>query len=299
MSSAVKPFVESSALLGDGEAVRARVRRDGYLFLRGLIPRDDLLALRRDILGVCRAHGFLAADAPLEEGIAAPGVKYIEPDTPYQAAYRDLQRLESFHAMAHHPALLAVMEQVTGEAVLVHPRNIGRLMFPNNNQHTTPAHQDYIHIQGTEETYTAWIPLGDCPRALGGLEALAGSHRFGVLPGRQAYGAGGVGVDTDHLGLEWHGGDFACGDVLLFHSLCVHRATPNLTPDRMRLSLDYRYQGVSQPVTQGSLEPHMGCLSWDEIYAGWRETRLQYYWRSLPLNIVPFTTKYHEAILKA
>ena len=58
---------------------------------------------------------------------------------------------------------------------------------------------------------------------------------------------GGIGAA---VGLEWAGGEFRCGDALLFQSLCVHRGTHNLTPDRVRLSVDYRYQPASQPVVR-------------------------------------------------
>ena len=70
-------------------------------------------------------------------------------------------------------------------------RNIARVIFPRNTKYTTPAHQDYIHIQGTEETWTAWFPLGDCSKELGSLAILPRSHVFGILPTHTAYGAGG------------------------------------------------------------------------------------------------------------
>lgn len=290
-----EPFFDATPLLGHPEALREQAAREGTLFFRGLIPPEPLLDLRRRILDVCARHGFLAAGTPLDVALAAPGVCWREGDPEYMAAYDEIQRLEAFHALAHQPPLLAALEGLFGEAVLVHPRNIARVMFPQNNRFTTPAHQDYVHIQGTEDTWSAWIPLGDCPRELGGLEVLPGSHRFGVLPVRSAYGAGGLGVETDGLGLAWAGGDFHCGDVLLFHSLCVHRATDNMTPDRVRLSVDYRYQGVSQPVTEGSLLPHFNRLSWDKIYQGWERADLQYYWKKHPPRIVEWTRQYHAS----
>ena len=85
------------------------------------------------------------------------------------------------------------------------------------------------------------------------------------------------------------------GDVLLFHSLCVHRGVPNTTPDRVRLSVDYRYQGISQPITPGSLLPHFNRRTWDEIYAGWERADLQYYWQRTSLSVVEFTRAYHES----
>jgi hypothetical protein len=291
----MEPFVDSTPLLADPEALRARAREEGYLFFSSLLPSESVLDLRRRILEICARHGFLAGGTPLDAAVAAPGAQCREGDAGYMAAYDDIQRLEAFHALAHQPPLLAALRALFGEEVLAHPRNIARVMFPQNNRFTTPAHQDFVHVQGTEETWTSWIPLGDCAAELGGVEVLAGSHRFGVLPAHRAEGAGGLGVQTDQLGLTWRGGDYRCGDVLLFHSLVVHRGRDNHTPDRLRLSVDYRFQGVSQPVEGRSLLPHFNRLSWEEIYQGWEREDLQYYWKQLDLRLVEFTTRYHEA----
>jgi hypothetical protein len=42
---------------------------------------------------------------------------------------------------------------------------------------------------------------------------------------------------------------------------------------------------VSSPVHPSSLLPHHGQLTWEDIYAGWKSKRYQYYWRSLPVNV--------------
>ncbi|MDE0553523.1 MAG: phytanoyl-CoA dioxygenase, partial [Candidatus Poribacteria bacterium] len=71
-----------------------------------------------------------------------------------------------------------------------------------------------------------------------------------------------------------------------FHSHAVHKALPNQTSDRIRLSVDYRYQGSSQPVTEGSLLPHFNRMGWDEIYTSWKSAQYQYYWNAFDLNRV-------------
>ena len=38
----ITPFINSFELIADGPALAARMRRDGYLFLPGLLPRDDI-----------------------------------------------------------------------------------------------------------------------------------------------------------------------------------------------------------------------------------------------------------------
>ncbi len=286
------PFQISNSIIHDGAALRERMSGDGYLFFEGLLDRDAILEVRRSITQLCAEAGWISPNADLMDAIATPGTKWVEPQPEFMAVYNRVMRLECFHALAHQPAISKVVGQITQDQVLVHPRNIARIIFPDNEKYTTPAHQDYIHIQGTEQTYTAWIPLGDCPQSLGSLAILTGSHRLGLLPTHSAYGAGGRGIDTDALDLTWACGDFQLGDFVLFHSLTVHKGLPNRSPDQIRLSVDYRFQGISQPVTKDSLLPHYAQLTWEEIYRGWRSTEYQYYWKKYPLHLVEFSPKF-------
>jgi hypothetical protein len=78
------------------------------------------------------------------------------------------------------------------------------------------------------------------------------------------------------------------GDVLLFHSHTVHAARPNISDGALRISADYRFQSASLPVVADSLQPHMGRLRWDDVYADWPEPGdLRFYWRRLPLDVAP------------
>lgn len=280
----LQPFTATTPQeAADPGILRHRAHRDGYLLLRGLLPPHELLAVRAGVLRVLLGAGWCdeAARVPPELPRHAEGA-----DPEFMALYDGVQRLEAFHRLALHPALLGAFEALWGEAVLPHPRNIARIMFPRHTRTTTPAHQDHLLIGGTPETWTAWIPLGDCPLGLGGLAVMTGSHREPLLPVSPAAGAGGVTVDADALPHPWVGGDLEAGDVLAFHSHTVHAALPNLSPDRLRLSVDFRYQPLSHPVRADSLQPHYGRLSWEEIYAGWASTEGQYYWRALGPNVV-------------
>ena len=219
------------------------------------------------------------------DGIANGERTYLEPEPDYLEVYDGVQRLESFHKLAHAPEILDLMGKMVGEEVLPHATKIARLMFPQNNQFATPPHQDFVHIQGSTETYSCWMPLGDCPRELGGLSILAGSHQQGVFEYHPELGAGGMGVDAEYLTGEWLTTDYRAGDALIFHSMTVHKSLPNTTLDRMRFSVDYRYQAASQPIVEAYLGPHNVKSSWEEIYSGWKSKDLQYYWQNLDVNI--------------
>ena len=287
----------SNDILNSPEELSNRAERDGYLFLHGILNEDILLNLRRQILELCREAGWVQEGPDLMAGQGTPGITTVEGQPKYMEVYDKVQKLESFHSLAHEPAILDVLQKVFGEEVLVHARNIARMIFPQNKLHTTPPHQDYIHIQGTAETYTAWMPLGDCPKELGSLSVLVGSHQAGMYKYKpENYGAGKSSIDVEKLSYTWAEGDYGLGDFLLFHSMMVHKALPNLTPSSMRLSVDYRYQGRSQPLVEASMQPHFGRLSWDEIYQGWKSTQFQYYWKDHDLNYVPFDSSHYEAL---
>ena len=279
-------------LLGAPEALRAQLDEDGFVFLRGLVPWEAVLVVRRAILECCRAGGWLVEGAELMESVADPARACVEPEPAFLAVYREIQQREAFHALAHDPVLLDLAERLLGEPALPHPNKIARLSFPGNVQHTTPPHQDFPFIQGSARTYTMWIPLGDVPRALGGLQVNRGSHRSGVYSHHIAMGAGGMAIRPADLPDAWHTTDYRTGDVLVFHSHMVHRALPNRSPDRLRLSVDFRYQARSEPVSEKNLHPHTGALTWEEVYRGWTRSDLQYYWRRPDVTVTGYDTGY-------
>jgi hypothetical protein len=94
--------------------------------------------------------------------------------------------------------------------------------------------------------------------------------------------------------MRWLSTDYKCGDVLIFGSLTVHRSLPNLSGDRFRLSVDFRYQEEGQALTQSVLEPHFGRLSWEQVYSGWQSDKLQYYWRNKHYELAPWNPSLHE-----
>ena len=59
-------FIDSTSLIDDPPALRDRLQRDGHLFVSGLLPADELEALRLRFLAIARDAGWVQADTPLE-----------------------------------------------------------------------------------------------------------------------------------------------------------------------------------------------------------------------------------------
>lgn len=252
------PFHESDPR-SDAADLRARMNEYGYLFFRGLIPAEEVLTVRRDVVDLIEEAGWLDPSRDRMEAIAKPG---IEPKTEgqpeYLAVYRQILRTPSFHNFPCHPALMNVAERLLDGDVLVHPRRIGRITFPGSQAFTTPAHQDHFYIRGSVDTYSCWAPLGECPMSLGGLAVWPGSHTLGFIEHTERHqgAVGGRGVPVDETQAEWHTNDFGIGDALFFRSYTIHKALPNLSPERLRLSTDNRYQRSKDEIDPAALRPH-------------------------------------------
>jgi hypothetical protein len=284
------PFQDSTDVVEDGAELSSRMETNGYLYVQNLLPAELLEELRLKFLKLARDGGWVKTDAPLDDAIADMNGFCVEPEPNYLEVYHEYYKLPEFHALQHHPALTGLLTRMAGVEIFPHPRLIARTIFPQREEFTTPPHQDFVPIQGTSDTYTAWFPLSDLPAKMGGLTICAGSHRHGVYNFQPALGAGGLEI-TDPLDGDWVSGEFKQGDVLFFHSLAVHQGRPNHS-DRLRISVDARYQRVSDPVNPDSLEMHGKSITWQEVYADWPTNDLQYYWKKLDLTFKDFDASY-------
>jgi len=242
----IEPFTESSALLDDPEALRREASEEGYLFFRGLVEPERLLALRRAVLGLCDKHGWLAPGAPLMNGLAREGIRLGAYDDKRWIAFLcEVLPLPAFRELGLHPRILRVLEAMYGEPAVPHQGDLCRVVAPATPEFTTLPHQDHYYLRGSDRVWTAWLPLGDCPVELGGLAVLPRSHRDGLLAHAGAgSGTRGVEITGDRT---WAMSDLNAGDVVLSSCLTVHRAGDNLT-DRLRISVDYRYQPASAAI---------------------------------------------------
>jgi ectoine hydroxylase-related dioxygenase (phytanoyl-CoA dioxygenase family) len=251
------------------------------------LPHADVTNLLDDITQILFSEDWLLPGHDPLERIANIGAACGDPDPSFKRTYREVFRLESFHALPHNPALKRVMKMVVGEEVLIHPKAIGRLIFPNCERLTVHPHQDYRFMNGDPECYTVWIPLHDCPTDVGPLRILEGSHRFGF----QKHEDENLHVPEIPVGAaigdEWVGGQINAGDVLIFHSLTVHAASPNRS-DKLRISLDCRFQDCRRVLNPANLVfGGESGKSWESIYSQWHSSDLKYYWKKLPLNFQP------------
>lgn len=254
----------SDEVVDDVEELRRRVAQDGYLYLPGLLDRDEVLAARHDVLTRLQEDGVVAPRTDPMAGV--PG-----PEASGKVRHEVALASERLQTLLYGGRLVELYQRFFGEPVRHFDFTWLRAIPPGLG---TAPHGDSVFMnRGTPTLMTAWVPLGDVDLRLGGLIVLEGSHRLDDLrrdyhvrdvdaycendeadaalarSGRWSWN--GV-VDPDpvrlreRLGLRWLTGEFRAGDVVTFPMYTLHGSLDN-TSDRLRLSCDIRYQPASQP----------------------------------------------------
>jgi 1-deoxypentalenic acid 11beta-hydroxylase len=233
-------LVDSADILDDPAALTRLFDRDGYLYLSNVLDVSEVTHVREGLVAALQAQGAVA------EGSTEPiwtGMPITEIDD------NPLYAQESYQALCESPTTMDVLERVFGVPVVVFRSTTIRYSVPNDEQHVTPPHQDHFFIGPNDDFRTAWIPLMEIPRSVGGLCLGVASHQNGIRPHvedgvHESYilkGRRQKGVPPEQIPEEWASTDFAPGDILIFHSSTIHWALPNHS-DKLRLSLDTRAQ---------------------------------------------------------
>jgi SAM-dependent methyltransferase len=192
-------------------------KEPGFILVRNIIERDLIQAVRLQALEICGSQGWIDQN----QTVVVDG---FGPEDPQHFIAQGLMQCHpSFSRLRESPLLRMVLENVAGGPVKDQQGDVWRIVFPNRPDLTTPAHHDAMYF--TEERkpiaiWTAWIPLTDCPLALGPLAV------------------------QDCRG-EWRPQPMREGDVLLFTSYTPHRAIDNVSAGRLRLSVDLRFAAVN------------------------------------------------------
>jgi phytanoyl-CoA hydroxylase len=171
------------------EELRRRYQEDGYLFLKGLLPREDVLKAREQYFKMLEPSGVLKPGTAPVEGIfdAAkdpadfPGIgagsagENGRPGAETAAKFVD-SALEAHYAkwykedFCKHPMLRDTIARISGwgENTFGVKRSLLRNNTPGNK--AIGVHYDQIFLRNGEDTsVTAWVPMGDISLTGGGL----------------------------------------------------------------------------------------------------------------------------------
>ncbi|KAI1212121.1 uncharacterized protein F4807DRAFT_458324 [Annulohypoxylon truncatum] len=267
------------------EELRQRLERDGYLFLKGLLPRDDVLKAREDYFTYLAPSGVLAPGTLPVDGIFDEKKDRGAGSTdangrPRGGLFVDLAlkaHSEPWYkdGFCKHPALHSFIAKITGWGD-DNTLGLTRSLLRNNTPHNKAigVHYDQIFLRhGEDNSMTAWVPMGDIALDGGGLIYLENGHRLGQqiekdfydkarqtgLTEEEAKNAfnknmmdGGLISDgakefaTEHA-RRWLVTDYQAGDVVLHTPYMIHASTINKDPKNViRLGTDLRFVDSSR-----------------------------------------------------
>lgn len=263
--------------------LRERFQHYGYLYFKNYVDAKACDGLLGDLVSVLQPYiGF-----DKEKGHPVLNDQpFFETDPVWDEVYPKVQALETFHDFFHSPAIEHLMETVVNDRVFVYPMKMARIATPGKLGYETPPHQDAHSHQAGPTMAGIWVALHDMEQSMGRLKILPYSHRQGVRRVLEAQGVGGVQCEIFPGEECWHVADYRKGDVIIFHSCCVHKSEPNTADTASRMSVDTRFCDYGAPVFISNLEPHhawrIESLSWESIYRQWQSPERQYYWHDYP-----------------
>jgi len=268
---------DSTILLGDFPALRARYEEDGYLHIKGLLDPDAVLQARARVTARLQELGRLQdnTDPLMAQMKGRTGIGlYDDPDLQASPEVRETLESSSIHDF---------FAGFFGTAATTYQykwlRAVGREEF-------TGAHFDSVYMgRGSQDLMTVWIPLGDITIEEGTLMVCPGTHNLEAFRElHESYGK--LDVDRDVPGdprasghltnhpvtwepkeshtqcwdtklasippparQEWVTSDMAMGDVVIFGIKTLHMSTTNTT-DRFRISCDTRWQPADHAVDE-------------------------------------------------
>ncbi|GIX05897.1 MAG: hypothetical protein KatS3mg115_0300 [Candidatus Poribacteria bacterium] len=257
---------ESNDIYEDAEALRRRMEEDGYLFFRGVLPLETVLAARRAIVEKLASVGEIDESRPLMEAISSGTSRRGQIDT--RQFGRELRTLPALKRLVHQGEIIRFFERFFGEPVRSFDYIWLRTVKPGG---ATGCHYDWVYMgRGTSRLYTAWTPIGDVPYQEGALMVLENSHRIEELLNTYAkidvddlskpnpYGGGWLTTNPievqERFGGRWltaSEGGYRAGDLLIFGMFTLHCSLDNRSPvRRIRITSDTRYQPASEPADE-------------------------------------------------
>ena len=246
---------DSAALIDDPAALRRRLQEDGYLFLRGVLDRDTVLAARREVLARLEAVGEIAPGRDIFTGRSER--KAREPDL--GRFWRSVSEGPRLRAATHGPGIQRILAAVADEPVRGMDFVFLRVGVPGR---ATGVHFDYpFFTRLHDQVWTVWTPLGDAPVSRGPVVVVENSHRFtdliddlvGFDVVRDTNRKADLGLDAIEFararGTRLLTADFRAGDVILFGMYLAHGSLDHHDDGGVvRVSTDVRWQPARMPM---------------------------------------------------
>jgi ectoine hydroxylase-related dioxygenase (phytanoyl-CoA dioxygenase family) len=241
---------------------------DGYIILKNVLPPSTVESVKKELQATVDQH----ADVLLHQ---RRNLSLLE-NEPFETRFHKLYakcmdvapsslRGDALHKPGYFPMLfdskvLDIVETILGPEIRIYPNYTVRPKFPDDPKTLVLWHQDAAY---TDQVKTAegvdnlkmvnvWSPLVPATVENGCMQFIPGTHKLGLVPHvqKQYY----LEIAPDQLEPRLAQAvdiELDPGDIVLFSNLLFHVGRPNKT-DKIRWSLDWRYQDAAQPTLRAA-----------------------------------------------
>ncbi|KAL9108569.1 MAG: hypothetical protein Q9227_006655 [Pyrenula ochraceoflavens] len=270
--------------------IRARYMRDGYVWIKNVIPRSDVYDIREQYFRTISSTGLLAPDSSPRDGIfnsnLDPTAHQGLGATPQKSAEKTLDEIHAsneYQSFITHPNLREWVRRLMGwDKEILLKRGLIRHNVPGSKC-PSGIHYDQLFLRAGDPVFvTAWVPMGDCAANGGGLMYLEDScklaehieNRFKEQQEKENmdkeerisafnYHMGELGhlshnaetwAKEDGLGKRWLVADFEAGDVVFHSPWMIHASSQNSDKfGRIRLASDLRFYEEGAKIDESSM----------------------------------------------
>lgn len=238
-------------------SLKSSFDKDGYVYIPGFLSPEEVRVLNEHV------QRFI------KESIPAMSTSHYfyedRNDTTTLKQMQDLQKYDPyFMTLAVNSRFEAIAKALLGEDVVC--KTVEYFNKPPKIGKPTPPHQDgYYFMLDPQQAVTMWLALEEVDEENGCVKYVKGSH----LNGMRTHGR------TSTLGFSQQIVDFGTegdikneiafpanpGDLLIHHSLTIHRAGANTTANRTRKAMGLIYWGKSAREDKEAKERYMQQLA--------------------------------------
>jgi len=239
------------------KSLKSSFDKDGYVYIPEFLSEEEMLELSRNV------QCFITEKIP-----AMSDGHYFYEDKNDASTLKQMQDMEKydpyFKALALDSKFEAIAKALLDEHVVC--KTVEYFNKPPKIGKATPPHQDgYYFMLDPQQAVTMWLALERADEENGCVKYVKGSH----LKGMRTHGR------TTTLGFSQQIIDFGteddvknemsfpadAGDLLVHHSLTIHRAGANTTADRTRKAMGLIYWGESAKEDKVAKERYMEQLA--------------------------------------
>ncbi len=225
----------------DAQYLKSSFDKDGYVYIPGFLSQEEVEVLNTNI------RRFIAEKIP---SMAAG--HYFYEDKNDAATLKQMQDLEKydpyFKTLATDSKFEAIAKALLDEDVIC--KTVEYFNKPPKIGKATPPHQDgYYFMLDPQQAVTMWLALEKVDEENGCVKYIRGSHKKGMrIHGRTTtlgFSQGIIDFGTEEDLKEEIAFPANPGDLLVHHSLTIHRAGANTTAGRTRKAMGLIYWGES------------------------------------------------------